>query len=88
MIVESGDGLAFLGPMGQESLFYATGYSGNGITYAVIAAHLFRDFVLNKDNPLQKIYGTDRPFDVSAHINRAEHYIGEFFGGAFKNWLP
>jgi glycine/D-amino acid oxidase-like deaminating enzyme len=84
-IVEPGDGLAFLGPLENPQLFYATGYSGNGLTYAVIAAGLFRDHVLGRSNPFQKIYAANRTFNPKAYIQSAEHYLGEFVGGAVKN---
>jgi glycine/D-amino acid oxidase-like deaminating enzyme len=84
-IVEPGDGLAFLGPLDDDRIFYATGHSGNGLTYAVIAAELFRDFVLGRSNPLQKIYAADRALNPKAYLQSAEHYLGEFVGGAVKN---
>lgn len=84
MIVESGDGLALLGPIDKPDEFYATGYSGNGLTYAVITAKLFRDWVLGKDNDLKEIYAADRPFDLRAHMEGARHYLGEFMGGLNK----
>jgi glycine/D-amino acid oxidase-like deaminating enzyme len=81
MIVEPGDGLAFIGPVSASRTFYATGYSGNGLTYAVIAAQLFRDRVLGRRTGLADVYAADRPFNAAAHAQGAKRYLGEFFGG-------
>jgi glycine/D-amino acid oxidase-like deaminating enzyme len=84
MIVEPGDGLAFIGPIDSPNIFYATGYSGNGITYAVIAAHLFRDFVLGTHTDVADIYAANRPFDIAAHAQGVKRYLGEFLGGMLE----
>lgn len=81
MIVEPGDGLALIGPVDDPRVFYATGYSGNGITYAAIAAQLFRDHVLGKKSEYEELYAANRPFDPIAHAKGAAHYAGEFLGG-------
>ncbi len=39
-IIESGEGLAFIGVVKNSRIFYATAYRGTGITYAYIAAEL------------------------------------------------
>jgi glycine/D-amino acid oxidase-like deaminating enzyme len=84
-IIESGDGLAFIGP--HEDLFYATGHSGNGMTYAVIAAQAFRDYVLERENSYQDLYAADRPVHLRPHMKKAVEYIEEFAGGAVEDVL-
>ena len=84
-IVEPGDGLAYLGPIDDARIYYATGYSGTGLTYGVIAAQLFRDHVLGTPNPLQNIYAADRPFTLSHHAPKAREYLQEFFNELMKH---
>ncbi|HXK40103.1 MAG TPA: FAD-dependent oxidoreductase, partial [Candidatus Paceibacterota bacterium] len=49
-ILEPLDGLPFIGPYEYESTFYASGFSGNGLTYGTIAARMFADHVLGREN--------------------------------------
>jgi len=84
-IVEPGDGIAFLGPVDMPHLYYATGYSGNGLTYAAIAAQLFRDYVRGTHNPLQEIYAAGRQANMRAYLSSAGHYLEEFKNGALKH---
>jgi glycine/D-amino acid oxidase-like deaminating enzyme len=84
-IVEPGDGIAYLGPVDGGSIFYATGYSGTGLTYATIAAQLFADFVMGRENPAAAVYAARRPFSLREYLPKAIEYIQEFFGGAVKN---
>ncbi|MBX4215771.1 FAD-binding oxidoreductase, partial [Candidatus Parcubacteria bacterium] len=86
-IIESGDGLALIGPVEKEGAFYATGHSGNGITYAAIAAELFHDHVLGKENPFDGLFAADRPFTARTYLPSALHYLQEFWNGAVKNLL-
>lgn len=84
-IVEPGDGLPYIGPLHDPRVFYATGYSGSGLTAATIAAQLFRDHVLGISNPLQAIYAANRPFSLQHHLPKALEYIEELWRGAVKN---
>jgi glycine/D-amino acid oxidase-like deaminating enzyme len=85
-IVESGDGLAYIGPIDGGRVFYATGYSGNGMTYGVIAAKMFKDFCVGKQLQYAE-YAADRPFSARTYIPKAVEYVQELFGGAVKNSL-
>lgn len=86
-IIESGDGLAYIGPLDPESsVFYATGYSGNGMTYAVIAAHMFRDAVQNEPNKYASLYAAKRPSHLKPHFVKAKEYIEQFMRMAVKQF--
>ncbi len=48
---ETRDGLAYIGtPLGRDREYFALGYGGNGITFALIAARLITDLVLGRPN--------------------------------------
>jgi len=48
---ETEDGLPFIGPVpGQQRIFSALGYGGNGITFSMIAARLITDLILKRQN--------------------------------------
>ncbi len=60
-IIESMDGLAFIGPSPyHQNIYIATGYSGNGMTYSAIAAMIFRDLLLEKENKSDELYNPTR----------------------------
>lgn len=86
-IVESGDGIAYIGRTTNHSVFYATGYSGNGLTYGTITAQLFRDHVLENPNPLASIYSPKRGFSLRTYVPKALEYFQIFMGGAIKNTI-
>ncbi len=58
-IMEPSDGLALIGEFKPQQLL-ATAFSGNGMTYSLIAATIFKDIVLGKKNSLIKIYDPTR----------------------------
>ena len=85
-IVEPGDGLAYIGPVDSHaSVIHATGYSGNGMTYAVIAAEIFAAHVLGHTSPWSKVYAARRPAHLKPHLTKAKEYIEEFARGAIRN---
>lgn len=87
-IVEPGDGLAYIGPVHPGSdVFYATGYSGNGMTYSVLAAEIFAARVLGESSPWAEVYAARRPPGVKSHLTKAKQYLGEFARGAVRNTL-
>jgi len=86
-IIESGDGLALIGPIKKDGIFHATGHSGNGITYAAIAAKIFRDYVLGKRNAFADVFAADRPLEARAYLPSALRYLQEFWNGAVKNFF-
>lgn len=84
-ILESGDGLALIGPHHDPARLYAFGFSGNGMTYAAIAAQIFRDYVHGVSGPWAELYRADRGPELKSLIQKAKDYLGEFAGGAVKN---
>jgi glycine/D-amino acid oxidase-like deaminating enzyme len=58
---ETPDALPYIGPHPEfpRGLF-ALGYGGNGITFALIAARLLRDRILNRPNPDADLFRFDR----------------------------
>jgi glycine/D-amino acid oxidase-like deaminating enzyme/nitrite reductase/ring-hydroxylating ferredoxin subunit len=61
-VFEPADGLAFIGrdPLGDENVFVATGFSGNGFTYGTLAAQIVGDLVCGKENPWQSVWDPGR----------------------------
>lgn len=59
-MLETNDGLAFMGESKGGNIFYIFGFSGNGMTYSYIAGRILLDKVLGKENPYSKIYDVDR----------------------------
>ena len=82
-VLETSDGLAYIGRNpGQERVFVITGVSGNGITYAAIAAELVADLIQGTKNRFAHLYDPARkPTSLSAvgrfvreNLNTAEQY--------------
>lgn len=86
-IIEPGDGLAYIGRIREGGPFYATAFSGNGMTYGVLAAQIFHDAVCGLPNPYADLYAADRPVKVLPHMKKAVEYVEEFAGGALENLL-
>lgn len=86
-ILEPIDGLAFIGPVGRPDILYAFGFSGSGMTYAAIAAEIFRDTVLGEKNEFRDVYDASRIPGARALMIKGRDYMGEFFHGAVKNSL-
>lgn len=59
-MLETNDGLAFIGETKGGNIFYIFGFSGNGMTYSYIAGKILLDKVLGKENPYSNIYNVDR----------------------------
>ena len=57
-VLEPGDGLAYIGraPLGDDNVYVATGFSGNGITYGTLAGIVVSDLVRERENPWTEIY--------------------------------
>jgi glycine/D-amino acid oxidase-like deaminating enzyme len=62
MISEPATGLASIGESKGGNIFYAFGFSGNGLTYSYIASRIFTDQINSEDNPYSKIYSIDNKF--------------------------
>lgn len=83
-ILEPVDGLPFIGQY-RPRQYVATGFSGNGMTYAVIAGMMLRDLVTGKDNPWAAAYDPLRPMKIMRLARKGMDYAGEFMGGAMRN---
>ncbi len=60
-ILEPVDGLPFIGKNpGQEHVYVATGFSGNGMTFGTTAAMMLCDAVMKVDNPWTDLYDPSR----------------------------
>lgn len=63
LIMNSVDQLPFMGELGNGNIFYAFGFSGNGLTYSYTAAKLFLKKIKNENSIYAEI------FDVSRKIS-------------------
>jgi Rieske Fe-S protein len=73
-IIESVDGLPFIGPnSGSSHVFVATGYAGNGITYGTVAGMMFADHVSEQRSPYAALYDATRVKPVAS----AYDYVAE-----------
>ena len=89
-ILESVDGLAFIGTYKEKNIFYATGFSGNGITYSMIASQIIANSILGKKHKMLRfssLYSAERSPTLKQLFLKAPDYIQEFFSGALKNTL-
>jgi glycine/D-amino acid oxidase-like deaminating enzyme len=84
-ILEPIDGLAFIGPYKDERMLYAFGFSGNGMTYAGIAAQIFCDAVMGEANPYKDLYAADRIPTARSLVQKGKDYVEELANGAVKN---
>jgi len=84
-ILEPVDGIPFIGPHKDPRLLYAFGFSGNGMTYAAIAAQLFRDYILGEKDGWQKIYTAKRIPTIYSLLVKGRDFAHELAGGALKN---
>lgn len=67
-ILNSIDGLAFIGETKGGNIFYAFSFSGTGLTYSYIAGKIFADQLNARNNDYSKIYDTDRKISWRAII--------------------
>ncbi len=84
-IIESVDGLAWIGPHKDRHVFHATGFSGNGMTYSMIAARIICDAITGAKNPLSDIYSAQRIPTVKQLAVKGKDYSKELIGGAMKD---
>ncbi len=85
-ILEPSDGLALIGRTKEHELV-ATAFSGNGMTYAMIAAQLITDIILKKKNPWRELYDPKRIPTPKQLAKKALDYGEELFEGAVKNTI-
>jgi len=58
-VIKTSDGLPFIGESAERQ-FVATGFNGNGFTFATLAGLMARDAVLGTQNPWQQLFALDR----------------------------
>ncbi|MBW8360070.1 MAG: FAD-dependent oxidoreductase [Weeksellaceae bacterium] len=74
------DGLPYIGRMpGEEQVYLATGYNGNGMTWGTLAAQIISDLILKKDNELADILSPSR-VEIAAS---AQEFVKENLDAAF-----
>lgn len=72
-IQEPVDGLAFIGKSpGDENILFATGFSGQGMTYGTTSGSLIRDLIIEHKNSLEEVFSPDR-----VTLNALSHFIQE-----------
>lgn len=87
-IIENMDGLPYIGPLKHNRhIYYATGFSGNGITYGTLAAQMFTDYVMGKSNDYQNLYQANRLPTLAQLKYKLKSYTEIFINGAVKNTL-
>jgi glycine/D-amino acid oxidase-like deaminating enzyme len=85
-IIETADGLPYIGSIEEDSsVYYATGFSGNGMTFGTLAGMIILDEICGKENPYAEIYKASRIPSPSQLWNKIGDYTEEFFEGAVKN---
>ena len=86
-IIETIDGLPYIGSYSKNNanMLIATGFSGNGMTYAAVAGQIFTDIVLKRNNPYIELYDASRKTKLHNFMKKLFDFVGEFFGGAAKN---
>jgi glycine/D-amino acid oxidase-like deaminating enzyme len=83
-IIESSDGLPLIGAYAPHR-YVATAFSGNGMTYAMVGAMLFRDLLSGADTPWKKLYDPKRSILKPRRLMiKGRDYLQEFFGGAVR----
>jgi glycine/D-amino acid oxidase-like deaminating enzyme/nitrite reductase/ring-hydroxylating ferredoxin subunit len=92
-IMESIDGLAFIGPTpgGPENIYIATGDSGMGMTHGTIAGMLLTDLIRQRSNPWAALYDPTRmrlqalPEFTTENVNAAAQYVDWLTGGDLES---
>lgn len=82
-ILESIDGLPFIGTYAPHR-HMATAFSGNGMTYSVIAGMIFRDAILGTPNPWTSVYDPRRTVTIYRLVKKGSDYIGRLLGAVKK----
>ncbi len=83
-ILESLDGLAFIGPNPGvvPNIYVTTGDSGNGMTYGTIAGMLLTDLILCRENPWSKLYDPSR---LTVRVAYARENLN--VAGQYARWI-
>lgn len=86
-VMETMDGLAFIGRMRKESrVSIVTGDCGNGMTHSTIAGILITDLVHGRENEWSALYD---PMRVNLNLHSASEYLRENLNTAaqYTDWL-
>lgn len=86
-ILESGDGLAYIGKVEGENKYIGTAFSGNGMVYATIFGVVVSDLIKGKLNPLQVIFDPNRTPSLKQLGSKGLDYVEEFIQGGVKTSL-
>lgn len=87
---EPADGLPYIGhlPGQAESIFVATGYGGNGMTYSGVAALTLKEILLNEETRYSGLFNPNRIKPVAGFANFIRHnadvarlFVGKWFSG-------
>ena len=92
-VYEPADVIGYIGknPGTERNIYIATGYSGIGMTSAIIASHIIPNLIENRFHPLADIYDPKRPplrnmtEFVKENVNVAYQYTDWFTGSDVKN---
>ncbi|WP_437830321.1 FAD-dependent oxidoreductase [Sorangium sp. So ce1153] len=86
-VMETADGLAFIGRLKKESrILLVTGDCGNGMTHGTIAGLLVNDLVHGRENAWAELYDPSR---VNLTLHSASEYLKENLNTAaqYTDWL-
>lgn len=88
-IIETSDGLPYIGklPINDKQII-GTGFSGNGMTFATIAAMLTRSIVLDSENSWLQVYDPKRLGGVRSLVEEQISYIKNMVSGHFSDKKP
>lgn len=92
-VFEPADVIGYIGknPGTDRNIYIATGYSGSGMTSAIIAAEIIPNLIEKKDHPLAEIYDPKRPplrnltEFVLENVSSAIQYSDWFSAGEVKS---
>lgn len=83
-ILEPSDGLPLIGRLGAH-VYLASAFSGNGMTYSMIAARILSDQILGIKNAWAAVYDPRRTPSIRQLTSKGRDYINVLFGGAVRN---
>lgn len=88
LILESIDGLPYIGRDKRSGIFYGFGFSGNGLTYSSITASLIAENISGRTGTMskyQKIYQVNRWPNLWLLMIKGRDYLSILLGGWLKN---
>lgn len=90
-ILEPSDGLALIGLYKQPNIIHATGFSGNGMTYAAITSLISNQLINGKlvtsEYDIGALYSPSRQMKAKTLLYKARDYTAELMHGAVKNTI-